>query len=163
MSQKICGCCNIFNLSKGLSIAELVLSLLGGIFLAVVNPITIISSVLACEFLILEIVGIAKRNSVIMISSCVVRILEVTADIVIIALLGIGIKQTYDRRRDKPYAPIPEKLSILDLRTVWLAVFLIILIYYIFKVYLQIKIAILLKKERQQSQVPDEEEMHALR
>ena len=108
MSETICGCCNIFNLSKGLTIAELVLSILGFIgiiFSAVRTTFIIVSSVLACGFLILEIVGIAYRNYVIVIITCVIRILEVIGDIALIALFGIGMKEItkqleYARTRD---------------------------------------------------------------
>ena len=84
-SQKVLGCCNVFDLAKGLNIAEiffvvecLVLSfiLIGtGFYEIYLIPLGIVN-LIVISYLVTELIGIHTKNQCLIIFGCVIRTLK---------------------------------------------------------------------------------------
>ena len=84
-SQKVLGCCNVFDLAKGLNIAEiffvvecLVLSFIlicTGFYEIYLIPLGIVN-LIVISYLVTELIGIHTKNQCLIIFGCVIRTLK---------------------------------------------------------------------------------------
>ena len=91
-SQKIFGCCNVFSLAKGLTITEIVwvvVTLILGFTVGSVDvsAFGILIPMIPIAYLVIECIGIHKKNKCLIIFGCVIRVLQQIFIVIFIALV----------------------------------------------------------------------------